>query len=177
MPRSDPENKDVVREWHRQIKPELTVDIGPGQGTYADLLRKDHKGFWIGLEAWAPYVNEFKLRKKYDRIIVSDVRHVDFATVHHGPDLVIAGDVIEHMAKEEVEVVLRKLQAWAKNVIVSIPLGHHPQSAYQGNWFETHQSEWTHEQVVEELGDGLVDYKTGNVLGYYRWSRRKAAGF
>lgn len=152
------------------------VDIGPGEGTYSDLLRHQHRGYWFGVEAWGPYVTKFNLWNKYDRVIISDARHVDYATIHHGPDLVIAGDVLEHMAHEESREVLARLKAWSRNVIISVPLVHHDQDAWEGNWFEHHQDHWSHEQMMENLGEGVVDYREGKILGYYLWSREKAAG-
>lgn len=177
MPYSDADGKDIVKGWYKKIAPRVIVDIGPGQGTYSDLLRnKSAKATWYGIEAWGPYVTEFNLWKKYDRIIVSDIRHVDLMTVHYAPDLVIAGDVLEHMAKDESEVVLQKFRAWADNIIVSVPLAHHDQGAYKGNWFEHHQDHWNHEEMVQFLGAGLKDSFEGRILGCYWWSREEATG-
>src|SRR5690554_1542992 len=113
MPTSDRENKHLIRQWYRDINPDVVVDIGPGEGTYARLLRGSAKksARWYGVEAWGPYVEDFKLRELYHRVIISDVRHTALETVHPNPDLVIAGDVLEHMAKEEAQNVLKLLQA------------------------------------------------------------------
>ncbi|MFD6094731.1 class I SAM-dependent methyltransferase [Nocardiopsis flavescens] len=170
MPTSDPELKQWAVRHYQRLRPAVTVDIGTGEGTYARLMRPHHHGTWVGVEAWAPYVGEFGLRDLYDRVVIADVRHLDLHTVHHGPDLVIAGDVLEHMAADEARVVIAKLKAWADHLLVSIPIVHYPQGPYQGNWFDAHQDHWSHQGMLDLLSPGVVDAVCGRVLGYFLWS-------
>ena len=171
MPTSDPEHKAWALDRIRELQPKMVVDVGPGVGTYSDLAREHTPGAtWKCIEAWAPYIPQFGLWQKYDHVIVGDIRHVDLHSVTFAPDLVIVGDVLEHMAKAEARSVLRLLQAWADNVLVSVPLAHHDQGDVNGNWFEIHRDHWTHNEMLDVLGTGVRAHKRGKILGYYLWS-------
>jgi hypothetical protein len=170
MPFSDKEHKQWTKELYLKLKPETVVDIGIGSGTYAKLLRGAHKANWIGLEAWAPYITEWKLEPLYNKIIIGDVRYLDFNRVHHNPDLVIIGDCVEHLEMAEALELIERLKAWAKNIVVSIPVGEYPQDAYKGNWFEAHKSTWTHEQMAKALGEGVKMQASGKILSAFLWS-------
>ena len=57
-----------------------------------------------GVEIWEPYITKYNLVNKYNNIIVRDVReHDDF-----NYDLVIFGDVLEHMSEEDAIKVWEK---------------------------------------------------------------------
>ncbi|HHQ2808146.1 TPA: class I SAM-dependent methyltransferase [Pseudomonas aeruginosa] len=171
MPFSHDENKPLIRSWYEKVKPDVVADIGPGSGTFSKLLRPMHRGSrWIGIEPWAPYANQFGLFSLYDHIVVSDVRHVDLFSVHHRPDLVLAGDVLEHLDKDEAISVIQNLQVWADHLIVSIPLGKCPQEEVDGCWFEVHRATWSFEEMRDVLADGLRESHKGDVLGTYWWS-------
>lgn len=176
MPTSDCEGKEWAREIIRSLAPTSVVDVGPGEGTYVRLARDVTPDCrWIGVEAWAPYISEFGLFDAYDWVIVSDIRHVDPYTIVRDPDLVILADVLEHMTQLEARGVLARMRDWAHNILVSVPLAHHDQEPYQGNWFEIHREHWSAQQMRRELGPGLVEAHEGDVLGYYLWSAEKAA--
>lgn len=170
MPKSSKENKDIAKLWHDKLKPKVVLDVGPGQGTYATLCKSKGE-HWIGVEAWAPYIEQFDLTNLYEEVIVSDVRYFDFDKLANKPDLVIMGDVLEHMHKNESkELILDMINRYG-DVIISVPLKHLDQGAWEGNWFETHIDHWHHKEMVEFLGEKLKEYKTGKVLGYYLCSR------
>lgn len=170
MPYSSTELKEKMLAWYKQIKPETTVDIGPGCGTYSDLMRPHHECHWKAVEAWGPYVTQFGLWDKYNHVVVSDIRHCDLMSVHCCPELVIIGDCIEHMDKEEALYLIERLKQWADNVLISIPLGESPQESSEGNWFEIHRATWSHQEMKDVLSDGLKDEAEGDVLGVYWWS-------
>jgi 2-polyprenyl-3-methyl-5-hydroxy-6-metoxy-1,4-benzoquinol methylase len=166
MPKSSKENKEVAKVWCEQLKPVVVVDIGVGQGTYSILCREKGQK-WIGVEAWAPYIEQFNLESLYNKVVVGDINYLDLSLVHSKPDLVIIGDVLEHMDKSVAETLINKLLDWSKDVIISVPLKHLAQDAWQGNFFEIHKDHWHHKEMVEFMGSNLVDTKTGKVLGYY----------
>lgn len=165
MASSDTENKNIAKQWHDAIAPAVVVDIGVGEGTYSILCRNGNE--WIGIEAWPPYVEEFSLYDHYDEVVISDIRYTDLKAVHERPDLVIIGDVLEHMKKAEAQRVIAKLLKWGKQVIISVPMRHRDQGARKGNWFETHVDHWKHAEMVEYLGDNLLKSKKGKILAYY----------
>lgn len=173
VPVSDPENKQWALDRIRQLNPAMVVDIGPGAGTYSKLARDHTAATWKAIEAWAPYVTKYDLWGKYNHVVISDVRHVDLHSVAFAPDLVIIGDVLEHMDVGEAKSVITRLQAWTDHLLVCVPLAHHAQGASQGNWFEIHRDHWTHADMLTVLGPGVVDSIEGRILGYYWWSQAK----
>lgn len=166
MPTSSTEHKQLIKRWYDKLAPLTVVDIGPGQGTYAKLC-KGKRSHWVGIEAWAPYVDQFNLNALYDEIVISDIRHTDLKSIHAGPDLVIIGDVLEHMNREDAIAVTYKLLGWGKHVLISVPLRHRDQHAVHGNWFETHQPDrWKFGHMLKELDHKIIKAKRGKVLGY-----------
>lgn len=125
------------------------VDCGCGEGAYQTLLGPNLPGArWTGIEVWKPYVAAFDLERRYDRIIVADLRDVAFGTL--GPvDLAIFGDVLEHMSTEEAVRVVTAASAVAPYVMISIPIVKYPQPAINGNPYEAHvKDDWDHYEVM-----------------------------
>lgn len=174
MPTSDKEHKQLMREWFGELKPSTVCDIGIGEGTYSDLLRADCDAKWIGVEAFYPYIKEFNLTSKYDHVIVSDFRHFGFDTVADSVELMIIGDCLEHVDFDEALRFIDRAKKWARNIFVSIPLGHCPQDAVGGNEFECHRHDWSYEDGFIALGDGVKEAKKGDILAVYWWSKDEA---
>lgn len=186
MPFSDAQGKDVALEWYRKISPATVVDVGAGSGTYSKLMRAEPEMVevgvgsfvrtrrtwpdrWTAIEAWPAYFSAFDLNKLYDHTIIDDVRA--FGPTDFAADLVIFGDVLEHMTTAEAQGVLSIAKQTAANIIVSIPVLHLDQDAVNGNPYERHIDHWTFEAMRDELGDGLVQTWCGNVLAYFLWKR------
>ena len=60
--------KKEIIQWVNDDKDSISsiLDIGPGQGTYFDLLSSMKQFSWEGIEAWKPYIEKFQLEKKYN---------------------------------------------------------------------------------------------------------------
>lgn len=172
MPYSAEESREWVKERYWSSNPITIVDVGPGSGTYSELL-KTSDTIWVGIEAWAPYVEEFDLFNKYNHVVISDIRHCELDSVFVEPDMVIAGDVLEHLDKHEAVVVVNKLKRWAREIILVMPNGEYPQDEYEGNWFEVHRATWTHEEIEKELlsdGEILSSFK-GEIVSGFHWRK------
>lgn len=167
MPHSDPDLKDWSLEFYQKIKPETVVDVGAGCGTYAKLMRDHHKAHWTAIEAWGPYVTQFGLADLYDSVIVADVRVV--IPEVFDADLVILGDVVEHLHRKEAIQLIEEIKCYAKHIIVSIPIGDWPQDDVGGVWFERHLATWGVEGI-EALLPGCEIRRQG-ALGVFHWSR------
>lgn len=137
MPGSARENDEFVRNWVLENNVREVLDMGAGKGTYSDLLIDivDHID---GVEVWAPYITEFELEKKYDYVYHEDIR--TFTPVNQY-DLVIFGDVLEHMTEEESVAVWSKMHDYAWAGLISVPIIHYPQGAEFNNPFEVHVQE------------------------------------
>ncbi|GHC38088.1 hypothetical protein GCM10010348_76720 [Streptomyces anthocyanicus] len=178
MPTSDAEGKDWSLSWFRYHLPNTVTDVGPGEGTYAKLFRPVHEGvWWTAVEIHRPYIKKFRLtstktRKMYDEIHVEDVRESEDHLFHR--DLVIFGDVLEHMPRGSAVTLLETIvAAGAWNILVSVPIVDSPQGEVDGNPHEAHLHQWDADDmdtVLAALGGRLETYR-GSTLGCWWWNR------
>lgn len=123
---------------------ELILDVGPGAGQWYDLLREWYPDAAFDcLEIFEPYVERYGLRKKYRHVIIGDARERTMGRY----DLVIFGDVIEHMIKADAVAAVDRLMS--KYALISIPIGPCPQDGTEENPYEEHLAEWTTAEVLE----------------------------
>ena len=167
MPYSSVEGKGFVRDfladkWLLQI-----VDVGPGAGAYRELLR-GHDAWWTAVEIWAPYVTQFGLREKYNEVVISDVAWIDWDLLGN-IDLVIFGDVLEHMKYEDASQVVARAVSRSKYVVIALPIIHYPQGTEMGNPYEAHVQHYSPTSVRELLLDDydLVAYDEQETVGTY----------
>lgn len=165
MPSSLPEGKGWIAERILKIYPLTVLDVGVGMGTYSRLLKPilDPCCTFIGFEIFEPYVKRYRLHEHYHAIMVEDVR--DIASFPPA-DVVILGDVLEHMEfKDAVRVLQRSREAARKAVFLSIPIIEWPQGSEGGNEHEAHVHVWDHDMVMN-LG-GVLEYWIGTSIGVY----------
>lgn len=150
------------RRYNRRIKELLrnrfpvtttVLDVGPGKGKYATLLDE----YTVDcLEVWEPYVGLFKLRAKYRTVLVGDV--IDF---HHFSDyqLVILGDVLEHLSSIDGQDVVDRIIAAGCALFVAVPF-RSKQGTVHGNIYETHlQADLTPEVMFRRYPRLFCMYK------------------
>lgn len=167
MPFSDAEGKDWSAQKVVLHQPEVIADLGPGCGTYSDLLRDKTRAAWYGYEIFAPYIEQYDLRSKYDTVYNMDVRDVTWNYYRNG--LVIAGDILEHMDDFDARLLVYTLKRKFRWILVSIPIVPSPQGECFGNIHETHHKDWSFEEM-HQLMDGCHAFR-GNTLGVYWWER------
>lgn len=122
------------------------LDVGAGQGKYAELLptypRVD------ACEVWEPYVQQHKLRELYREVYVSDVydlvRSAWWDDRHY--DLVIMGDVLEHLPVDRARTVVDRVLTVGADVLVVVPF-RYPQGEEHGNVYQRH----VQDQLTPEL--------------------------
>ncbi len=164
MPHSDFSNKAWMSRQIENIAPKRVIDVGPGSGTYGRIVRDvASEAHLLGIEAWEPYIDEFALRAIYDEIVVIDARQfTDWES-----DLVIFGDVLEHMSEADALELWNAASAQASKILMSIPIIHYPQCAEHGNPFEVHVDEdWSHDRVMDTF-PGITAYECYAVTGAY----------
>jgi hypothetical protein len=164
---SSAEGKSWIRERVGLLAatgPLAVVDVGPGVGTYAKLLAGPDVGRIVGIEAWEPYVRTYRLHDYYDEIILGDVREVPVPAT----DVVILGDVAEHMTAGQAQEVWRRCaEAARRAVYLSIPIVHYPQHPIEDNPYELHvEEDWSHEKVLARFG-GIGASLAGEEVGVY----------
>jgi hypothetical protein len=164
MPHSDNSNIEWSLWLFDQIKPTSIIDIGPGAGKYGILAKQYNQEIkTTAVEIWAPYIEEFNLRSIYDTVHICDAKiYPDYSC-----DLVILGDVLEHMKKEDAIYLWNKIKKEAKAAMISIPIIHYPQGAEHNNPYETHlEDHWTHEDVLDTF-PGITGYQVFEITASY----------
>ncbi|MBI1319073.1 MAG: hypothetical protein GC168_09010 [Candidatus Hydrogenedens sp.] len=155
-----------------RLNPASVLDIGCGFGLWGFLCR-EYLDVWQervqpeqwqvridGVELWEPYIQSHQ-RALYNNILISDVRDVVGKLDEY--DLIIAGDVMEHLDKAEAETVIDYLYDRARRaLLVNIPLTgnwDHPEN--YGNPGELHRSQWS---VVDfaQYAPLVREYRLGN---------------
>lgn len=172
MPYSDPTNKPWAIQIIDELTPNYILDVGAGAGVYGRLIREQIAGFApnVGslktlnaIEIWEPYISRFKLEDIYDEVFRADVR--EWNDFHY--DVVIFGDIFEHMSRDDALKVWTKVREQARAALISIPIIHYPQSEAEGNPYEVHvEDHWTTEQILD-IFDGIIDYVEFDVTGVF----------
>ena len=144
MPFSKSAFKKEIREYFYSTfkdKNMRILDVGPGAGTYAQLLAPDFK--MDAVEIFEPYIATYNLRNLYNTVHLADIRDFDVSNY----DYLIMGDVLEHLSYEDSIKLLNRVKD--KKYLVAVPYLY-PQGAYYGNIHETHlQPDLTEEIVIQ----------------------------
>ena len=107
------------------------LDVGACDGKWANLLRDYLR--MDAVEIYLPYIWEHNLVFKYKKVYVGDI--LDYVYSYY--DLIIFGDVIEHMTIENAKSVLEYAYNRCKNMIIAVPF-QYKQDAVRGNEWERH---------------------------------------
>ena len=121
----------------KKVKPITIVDVGAGSGFWGKIAREEFpKCYSIAIEIWKDYITNHKLKNIYDKIINDDIKNViDMVS----GDLIIFGDVLEHMEKEIAMSIVEIAVKNFKYIIINSPDGFQPQDAVNGNIYEVHR--------------------------------------
>jgi SAM-dependent methyltransferase len=164
MPYSDKSNIEWFKWALEILQPKTVLDVGAGAGKYGSLVKELLPNAQVdAVEIWAPYIKEFELEKIYNKVYICD------ATIfpNYKYDLVIFGDVLEHMSKMDAMYVWSRAQSEAKSALISIPIIHFPQGESHGNPYEEHvEDHWTHEDILNTFS-GITGYRQFQVTGTY----------
>ncbi len=120
----------ILQNYSKDIK---ILDIGAGCGTYSDMLSPEGYTNIDCVEAFESYVETYSLKNKYKNVFVGDVTKLDIDFSQY--DLVIMGDVLEHIELKAAQTLLNKLEN--KDIIVCVPF-ESPQEEQFGNTYEIH---------------------------------------
>lgn len=115
------------------------------------------------VEVWQPYIDQFNLVNRYNRLYSMDVRQME----NFEYDLVILGDILEHMSEQEAIKLWDKISKQAKYAIISIPIIHYHQDAINGNPYEVHvEEDWNTEKVLEKF-HSIIEHVEFPVTGVF----------
>lgn len=123
------------------------LDVGPGRGKYAVLLREYVDPLLIidAVEAEQRYITP-RLRAIYDSVYWEDVTLMGKRLDNY--DLVLMVDVIEHIDKEIALELLNRIPGW---IVICTPQEWFQNPEHEEFPFEEHRSLWT----AADFGDRL----------------------
>lgn len=137
------------------------LDVGAGCGTYYYYL-KDYFTNIDAVEAFENNIKIYDLKNKYQNVYHINI--LDFTYDYY--DIIIFGDVLEHLTIEEAQKVLNYALERSKEVIVAVPYLY-KQGAIEDNIFEIHkQDDLTKENMLIRYPQLKFLYGT-NDYGYY----------
>ena len=160
MPSND-FGKDWVVRWIRDNFPKdsTILDVGACDGKWRRLL-SDYPNM-DAVEIFEP--NAERIRDLYRNVFCADVAVLQYEEY----DLIIFGDVIEHMPVETAQRVLKYAESRCKDMIVALPYLF-PQGPIYGNPWEVHvQDDLTPETVAERYPNLTVLYDTRQNYCFY----------
>ena len=119
------------------------LDVGACDGKWYDLL-----GDYLVMDAveiFKPNIVQHNLTDKYRRVFGVDIDNLAYVSY----DLIIFGDVIEHMTVDKAQRVLGYARNRCKDMIIGVPWLY-PQGELYGNPYEVHlQADLTEELFNE----------------------------
>lgn len=131
----------IIHLVHTTPNKRRVLDVGPGWGKYATLLREylDPRPEVIdAVEAWGPYVDAHRLRNLYRKVWACDVRDLTDETLARY-DVTLMVDVIEHLPLDDGHALLDRIPGV---VVLSTPVAFF-QNPPGLPPTETHRSHWT----------------------------------
>jgi len=182
LPSSTNRHLSTAAEAIRTSGAESVLDVGIGCGKWGLLCREYLDVFqgrtkpeeWkvkiFGVEGYEPYKRYYPwLAHIYDGICWNSIQDSFefFIDGESGYDLVIAGDVIEHLTKTDALNVLGKLSWIArKRMILSIPIGTEwlNNVVPNENDLEKHRSVWDPNEVISAVMPAFAKNTTGMIF-------------
>ena len=176
MPTSKAEAIPHVAALCMSTSPDTILEIGVGFGKYGVLFREwcdarfgrikrdDWKTKIHGIEIFDGYRNP--AWSVYDQVFIGNIIGMPLPPF----DFIFAGDVIEHLQKEQGFMLLELIKKVTnKCCVVVVPLGSQPQDELFGNPAEAHISTWNEDDFYG--WQGKVIESGGYKKGIY-WIRK-----
>lgn len=154
--------EDVAKYLKDKFDRNATIlDVGAGCGTYYNYLH-DYFTNMDAVEVFEPNIEMYDLKNKYNKVYNIDIRYLQYG--HY--DIIIFGDILEHLKVEDAQKVLNYALKRCKEVIVAVPYMY-PQDAIKDNKYEVHlQPDLTKENMLERYPN--LKYLIGcDAYGYY----------
>lgn len=120
----------ILNNFNTNIK---ILDIGAGSGTYSDLLSPCGFKNLDCVEVFTENITKYNLEKKYNKVINEDITKIDIDYSQY--DLIILGDVLEHINIDDAKLLLSKIGII--NTIICVPF-ESEQGTYNNNVYENH---------------------------------------
>ncbi len=111
------------------------LDVGPGRGKFS-LLLPDYNRQMDCVEIFEPFIEKYNLRALYRNVILGNI--MEFAFRPDEYELIILGDVLEHLAPDEAGMLIERIRQSGAAALVSVPFMH-KQGIIEDNPYEIHK--------------------------------------
>ena len=151
--------KKEVCEWIRLMFPkESTIlDVGACDGKWHHLLPE-----YENMDAVEVYEPNMQNLTGYRQAFLADIRHFKYEWY----DLIIFGDILEHMTPMKARDVLKYAKPRCKDLIIAVPFLY-KQGAEYGNPYEVHIQDDLTAEIFEQRYPGYsVLFKPNEVEDY-----------
>lgn len=155
--------KEEVRDYLKsKFKGNAKVlDVGAGCGTYWNLLHNDFK-LIDAVEVYKPNINKYNLKSKYHRVYNINIKDFQYGNY----DIIIFGDIIEHLNINDAQNVLKYALNRCKEIIVAVPY-ELEQDEVDGNIHEIHKQDDLTPEIMKERYPYLKLLYKNDLYGYY----------
>jgi FkbM family methyltransferase len=139
------------------------LDVGAGAGLNLEML-KDRYDNIDCIEVFEPYIETYNLKNRYKKVYHQNVVEFDNFNDY---DLIIMGDVLEHLTVEDSVDVLDRIAKSKSEVLIQVPY-QYVQGIENENIYEIHiQDDLTKELMEERYGEYLKLLHEQSYLGIY----------
>lgn len=154
--------KDEIVAWVKDNFPKgaTCLDVGACDGKWSRLL-----GDYLlmdAVEIFPKNIIDHNLNEKYRNAFCGDVKDLEYEWY----DLIIFGDVIEHMTVENAQKVLEYARPRCKDMIVAVPYLY-SQGAEYGNPWEVHIQNDLTPEIFNERYKGFKPLIANSEYAYY----------
>lgn len=137
------------------------LDVGACDGVWFDLLHSHLR--MDACEVFGPNIIKWRLREKYLGVFNVNIKNLHYE--HY--NLIIFGDVIEHMTVEDAQKVLAYAYDRADEIIVAVPYCF-KQDAIYGNEYERHIQDDLTDLIFRDRYPGFEPLVLFDNYGYYK---------
>lgn len=153
---------DISNYLKQKFKPNAKIlDVGAGEGTYYNYLNDYFKEIYA-VEIFKPNIKNYSLNKKYKKVYNIDIK--DFK--YNKYDIIIFGDIIEHLTIKEAQEVLKYAYNRCKEMIVAVPY-ELEQGIAEDNIYEIHKQADLTPDIMKERYPFLKCLYKNDLYGYY----------
>lgn len=144
--------------FNRDVK---ILDVGAGEGTYLPFLQ-DYFTNIEAVEVFKPNIENFNLIERYNKVY--NINILDFKYKFY--DIIIFGDIIEHLEIREAQRVLQYAFNRCKEMIVAVPYLS-PQGIEEDNIYEIHKQDDLTDRIMKDRYPYLKNVFKNEKYGYY----------
>jgi hypothetical protein len=143
MPYSKPVFDSLAAQIIRALAPRTCLDLGAGAGKYGKLVRRECPVCRLtAVESNRDYIARFGLEEIYDAVECADVMALFDTALEAEYDLVVAGDLMEHLRKSDGIDLLNFIVYRTAFILLVYPT-RFVQGVVDGNRREAHISAWS----------------------------------